>query len=60
MGHEGRPGGEEPVTGGERSARNALLAGFLGWTLDAFDFFILAFVLAPVAAEFKVPVSSVA
>jgi len=32
--------------------RNALIAGFLGWTLDAFDFFILTFVLADVAREF--------
>ena len=32
--------------------RNAVLAGFLGWTLDAFDFFILVFVLVPVAHDF--------
>jgi len=31
---------------------NAVLAGFLGWTFDAFDFFVLTFVLAPIAAEF--------
>lgn len=38
---------------GPRSVqRNALLAGFLGWTLDAFDFFILTFVLATVAKDF--------
>jgi len=29
-----------------------VLAGFLGWTFDAFDFFVLTFVLAPIAAEF--------
>jgi SHS family lactate transporter-like MFS transporter len=34
------------------NARNALVAGFLGWTLDAFDYFILTYVLAQVAAEF--------
>ncbi len=34
------------------NARNALLAGFLGWTLDAFDYFILTFVLTQVGAEF--------
>ncbi|MGH9687148.1 MAG: MFS transporter, partial [Candidatus Acidiferrales bacterium] len=34
------------------NARNALLASFLGWTLDAFDFFILTYVLAQVGAEF--------
>ena len=32
--------------------RNALLAGFLGWTLDAFDFFILTYVLSDVARDF--------
>lgn len=36
-----------------RSARrNALLAGFMGWTLDAFDFFILTFMLAAVGGDF--------
>jgi SHS family lactate transporter-like MFS transporter len=37
----------------KRNQRNALLAGFLGWTLDAFDFFILTFVLATVATDFN-------
>ncbi len=32
--------------------RNALIAGFLGWTLDAFDFFILTYVLSDVARDF--------
>src|SRR5947199_9926776 len=32
--------------------RNAVLAGFLGWTFDAFDFFVLTFVMGPIAAEF--------
>src|SRR4051812_4763297 len=32
--------------------RNALLAGFLGWTLDAFDFFALTYVLNDVARDF--------
>jgi MFS transporter, SHS family, lactate transporter len=40
--------------------RNALLAGTLGWTLDAFDFFLLAFVLVPVAHDFHVTVPAVA
>jgi SHS family lactate transporter-like MFS transporter len=31
--------------------RNALLAGFLGWTLDAFDFFILVMTLDAVAKD---------
>jgi len=35
-------------------ARNAVLASFLGWTLDAFDFFILVFVLSKAADTFAV------
>ena len=41
-------------------ARNAILAGFLGWTLDAFDFFILTFVLAPTAKEFGQTIPAIA
>ncbi|MBI1816381.1 MAG: MFS transporter [Deltaproteobacteria bacterium] len=33
--------------------RNALLAGFLGWTLDAFDFFLVVFSLTAIAKEFN-------
>ncbi len=33
--------------------RNALLAGFLGWTLDAFDFFVLVMVLDAGGPEAK-------
>ena len=32
--------------------RNAVLAGFLGWTLDAFDFFILTLVIDDIAKSF--------
>jgi SHS family lactate transporter-like MFS transporter len=39
--------------------RNALIAGFLGWTLDAFDFFILTFVIADVAREFNRPIHAI-
>jgi len=34
------------------NGRNALIAGFTGWTLDAFDFFILTFTLGAVAKDF--------
>ena len=34
-------------------SRNALIASFLGWTLDSFDYFVLAFVLAQIGAEFQ-------
>ena len=32
--------------------RNAVLVGFLGWTFDAFDFFVLSFVIDDVARSF--------
>src|SRR3954468_281781 len=42
-----------PMTKAERAQqRNAVLAGFLGWTLDAFDFFVLTFVIDDVARSF--------
>ena len=40
--------------------RSAVLASFLGWTLDAFDFFILVFVLKDIAKEFGTTVPTVA
>ncbi len=43
------------LTGKEarRNQNNAVLAGFLGWTLDAFDFFILTLILSTVATDFN-------
>jgi MFS transporter, SHS family, lactate transporter len=40
--------------------KNVVIASFLGWTLDAFDFFLLVFVLKDVAAEFGVRKTEVA
>src|SRR6476619_4371619 len=37
---------------GSGDHRSALLAGFLGWTLDAFDFFLVVFSLTAIAEEF--------
>ena len=37
-----------------RVQRNTFLACFLGWTLDAFDFFLLTFCLTAIASEFHV------
>lgn len=37
------------------SSRHAVLAGFLGWTLDAFDFFVVVFLLDTLAVQFGVP-----
>ncbi|WP_017758465.1 MFS transporter, partial [Pseudacidovorax intermedius] len=35
-------------------------ASYLGWTLDAFDFFLMVFILKDIAAEFHAPLPSVA
>src|SRR6201984_2960790 len=35
-----------------RDQRNTFIACFLGWALDAFDFFLLTFVIAPMARDF--------
>jgi SHS family lactate transporter-like MFS transporter len=36
----------------DRDQRNTFLACFLGWSLDAFDFFLLTFVIVPMAHDF--------
>ena len=36
-----------------RDQRNTFLACFLGWALDAFDFFLLTFVIVPMAHDFS-------
>ncbi len=43
-----------------RTERKTFLACFLGWALDAFDFFLLTFVLVPVAHEFGRTIPEVA
>jgi MFS transporter, SHS family, lactate transporter len=40
--------------------RNTFIACFLGWSLDAFDFFILAFCVSAIATQFQAKVSAVA
>ncbi len=40
-------------------ARHAVLAGFLGWTLDAFDFFVVVFLYDTLAHQFGVPKKSI-
>jgi MFS transporter, SHS family, lactate transporter len=40
--------------------KKTILAAFLGWMLDAFDFFLLTFVLKDIAKEFGVEVPAVA
>ncbi|MGA8500951.1 MAG: MFS transporter [Candidatus Sulfotelmatobacter sp.] len=40
--------------------RNTFIACFLGWSLDAFDFFILTFCVSAIATQFQTKVSAVA
>ncbi len=42
------------------NARNAIAAGFLGWTFDAFDFFVLVLIFPAVAKEFGRPIREIA
>jgi SHS family lactate transporter-like MFS transporter len=39
--------------------RNVVVATFLGWTLDAFDFFIIVFVFKDIAKEFNTDIPAV-
>ena len=45
----------QPATSSSKSnARHAVLAGFFGWTLDAFDFFVVVFLYDTLARQFGV------
>jgi SHS family lactate transporter-like MFS transporter len=43
-----------------RVQRNTFIACFLGWALDAFDFFILVFCVSAIATQFQTRVSAIA
>ena len=43
-----------------REQRNVTIAAYLGWTLDAFDFFLMVFVLKDIAQEFNTNIPEVA
>src|SRR6202045_4621087 len=47
------------LSGWTNQQRNVVIASFLGWTLNAFDFFLLVFVLKDIAQEFGVPIPDV-
>src|SRR5215471_20325561 len=42
----------------DRNQRNTFLACFLGWALDAFDFFLLTFVIVPMAHDFGTSIAA--
>jgi MFS transporter, SHS family, lactate transporter len=47
------------LSGWTRDQKHVVVASFLGWALDAFDFFLLVFVLKDIAAEFDTDISNV-
>jgi MFS transporter, SHS family, lactate transporter len=46
---------KDPRTAAAPGHWHAVTAGFLGWTLDAFDFFVVVFLVDTLAAQFHVP-----
>jgi MFS transporter, SHS family, lactate transporter len=49
----------EALSGWTSEQKHVVAASFLGWTLDAFDFFLLVFVLKDIAAEFGTQITAV-
>ena len=45
-----------PLTGAQRAA---ILASYLGWTLDAFDFFLMVFLIKSIAETFHADIKAV-
>ncbi len=43
----------------EPSQRSAIWASYLGWTLDAFDFFLMTFMFTAIAKEFQTDVKAI-
>jgi SHS family lactate transporter-like MFS transporter len=50
----------DDLKGLSKVQRSVFTASLLGWTLDAFDYFLLTFVIKDVAAEFHVDIPAVA
>ena len=47
------------LSGWTSEQKHVVAASFLGWTLDAFDFFLMVFVLKDIAQEFHTDVTKV-
>ena len=50
----------EAVKGWTPVQRRTVAAAYLGWTLDAFDYFLLVFVIKDVAAQFATTITTIA
>src|ERR1043166_9247808 len=58
---ESQPPAQPQATGSsKRDAVNAVVASFLGWSLDAFDFFVLVFAMPEIANDFHKDIPDVA
>lgn len=49
----------EQLRGLDRAQKSAIWASYLGWTLDAFDFFLLVFMVKAIGEEFHTDVKAV-
>lgn len=49
-----QPAGPQPARASERGQGHAVAASFLGWTMDAFDFFVVVFLVDTLAVKFGV------
>jgi MFS transporter, SHS family, lactate transporter len=50
----------EALSGWTREQKSVVVAAYLGWTLDAFDFFLMVFVFRDIAKEFNTGIPAVA
>jgi len=50
----------EALSGWTREQKSVVAAAYLGWMLDAFDFFLMVFVIRDIATEFHTEIPSVA
>ena len=50
----------DALKGWTGAQKHAVAAAYLGWTLDAFDFFVLTFVMSDIAKQFDVKIPAVA
>jgi SHS family lactate transporter-like MFS transporter len=50
----------EELKGWTGAQKHVVAASYLGWTLDAFDFFVLTFVMPDIAKQFEVKIPAIA
>jgi SHS family lactate transporter-like MFS transporter len=50
----------DALKGWTGAQKNVVAASYLGWTLDAFDFFVLTFVMPDIAKQFDVKIPAIA